>query len=470
MGDKEWFQFAANKCKVVHFTAPRSRAQKPPLWRLEKHICQWRIPRRSLGCDWTRTSHLRSTSVCWRHSARRFSTYLSGCSREVGGDRNTLLMLYSAIVHSKFYYGCIVYGTSSNADLQLDSIHNSGLRLALGACCTSPVPSLYTEASKAPLEECQLKLSSHCYLKTRACIDNPAHHVLHEFDQTTRDLYAPRPNRAGGMTRPGSSRWSKSRGSHDLCRDQCLIGLPPEDTQLSTRNARLRSQETQPQWRSRKMYDIWTRSPGWVKWVSWSTRITWWSLHWWLQNEWESGCSGHHQPPFPEWWDNLLPTVQKTGIKQHHRCSWGYSHQSGTETHGPSPTQCSGPFWLNVLFASNWGWRHREPFICHIMNLLCLLSGTRVRFCWIASHCVIEGNVRVEQLAKETLDQDTEPLANVDYTYMKPLIDSSIQQLAQTKWELAVHGRYLYLLKPTLGPPKNLKHLTRVEEIVITRL
>ena len=43
---------------------------------------------------------------------------------------------------------------------------------------------------------------------------------------------------------PGRSRWSQSGGSHDLCTDQSQIGLPPGDTQLSTRNARLRSQET----------------------------------------------------------------------------------------------------------------------------------------------------------------------------------------------------------------------------------
>ena len=39
-------------------------------------------------------------------------------------------------------------------------------------------------------------------LKTRAFIDNPAHHALHEFDGTTRELYVPKPNRRGGMTRP----------------------------------------------------------------------------------------------------------------------------------------------------------------------------------------------------------------------------------------------------------------------------
>ena len=55
-----------------------------------------------------------------------------------GGDSDTFLMLYRAIVRSKFDYGCIVYGTASNTNLrQLDNIHNSGLRLALGAFCTS---------------------------------------------------------------------------------------------------------------------------------------------------------------------------------------------------------------------------------------------------------------------------------------------------------------------------------------------
>ena len=144
----------------------------------------------------------------------------------MGGDRDTLLMLYRAIVRSKFDYGCIVYGTASNTNLrQLDSIRNSGLRLAWGASCTSPVSSLYTEANEALLEERRLKLSMHYYIKTRACIDNPAHHTLHEFDRTTRDLYAPRPNGRGGMTRPRPP--------------TPPVGLPPEDTQLSTRNTRL---------------------------------------------------------------------------------------------------------------------------------------------------------------------------------------------------------------------------------------
>ena len=61
-----------------------------------------------------------------------------------------------------------------------------------------------------------------------------------------------------------------------------------------------------------------------------------------------------------------------------------------------------------------------NPFICHTMNLLWSLSdkGTRVRFCWVPSHCGIDGNERVDQLAKDTLDQDIDPLASVHYTDM----------------------------------------------------
>ena len=112
-----------------------------------------------------------------------------------------------------------------------------------------------------------------------------------------------------------------------------------------------------------------------------------------------------------------------------------------------------------------------NPFICHIMNLLWSFSdkGTGVLFCWVPSHCGIDGNERVDQLAKESLDQDKDPRASVQYTAMKPLVSPYIQKLVQTKWDVAVHGRDLYLVKPTLGPPKKFQHLTRAEEVVITR-
>ena len=52
----------------------------------------------------------------------------------------------------------------------------------------------------------------------------------------------------------------------------------------------------------------------------------------------------------------------------------------------------------------------------------------------------------------------------------KPLVTFYIQKLVQAKWDAAVHGRDLFLVnRPTLGPPKKFQHLTRAEEVVITR-
>ena len=42
--------------------------------------------------------------------------------------------------------------------------------------------------------------------------------------------------------------------------------------------------------------------------------------------------------------------------------------------------------------------------------------------------------------------------------------------VVQIKWDVAVHGRDIYILKPTLGPPKKFQYLTRAKEIVFTRL
>ena len=114
----------------------------------------------------------------------------------------------------------------------------------------------------------------------------------------------------------------------------------------------------------------------------------------------------------------------------------------------------------------------KNPFICHIMSRLWSLSdkGTHVHFCWIPSHCGIEGNERVGQVAKETIDQDIDPLAIVHCTDLKPLVNSYIQPLVQTNSDVAVHSRDLYLVKPTLGPLKKFQHLTRAEEVVITWL
>ena len=250
---QEWatrngFKFAAQKCKVIHFTAPRSRVHRPPAMRIGNTFLPVEESTKFLRL-WldSRLSFKMHISVLKTQCREALNLIRVDAHLKWGGDRDTLLMLYRAIVRSKLDYGCIMYGTASNTNLQqLDSTHNSGLRLALGAFSTSPISSLYAEANETLLEERPLKLSMHYYLKTRACVDNPAYHALHEFDLTTRDLHTPRPNRRGGMTRPPApaiglkveaamasamTNWSAPWG-HPAFHQERTITIPRDTTSL----------------------------------------------------------------------------------------------------------------------------------------------------------------------------------------------------------------------------------------------
>ena len=221
------------------------------------------------------------------------------------------------------------------------------------------------------------------------------------------------------------------------------------------------------------MYDL-QRSPGQIQWVMWHSRTTWWSLYRHIQDKRESGGSSGHQPSFPEWRDNLPLLVQETPGWQHH-------------------------LWLLRLRPSLWHWTIIGTLsLCDMMLYSTLIQyhtckqlrekiprtisyailwtfsaywaiKARVRFCWIPSHCSIEGNEKVNQLAKESLDRDIDTMARDLHADLKPLIIYHIQQLVQNRWDVSVHGRTFHLLKATLGPPRKFRYLPRAEEVVITR-
>ena len=88
--------------------------------------------------------------------------------------------------------------------------------------------------------------------------------------------------------------------------------------------------------------------------------------------------------------------------------------------------------WKTLSFVISW------TFSGHWHN-----KSTCVRFCWVPSHCGIEGNELVDQLAKETLDHDINPLTTVHYADLKPLVNAYIKQEVQTKLDISIRGRDL---------------------------
>ena len=86
-----------------------------------------------------------------------------------------LLRLYRALIRSKLDYGCMVnYSARQSYIKLLDTAHNQGIRLYLGAFCTPPVHSLYAEANEPSLGMRRTRLSlqygSECFISyTDAC-------------------------------------------------------------------------------------------------------------------------------------------------------------------------------------------------------------------------------------------------------------------------------------------------------------
>ena len=71
----------------------------------------------------------------------------------------------------------------------LDPVQNQGLRLALGAYRTSPIPSLQAEAYEPPLHLRRKQLSLQYALKLSSNPQNPAYSSVFEIDNQTKEKY-----------------------------------------------------------------------------------------------------------------------------------------------------------------------------------------------------------------------------------------------------------------------------------------
>ena len=121
---QEWatrngFRFPAHKCKVVHFTAPRHKATRPPTITIGDTLLPVEESIKFLGLWWDlHLSFKKHISVLKTQCRGALNIIWVVAHLKWGGDRDTLLMLYRTIVRSKLDYGCIVYDTASSANLR----------------------------------------------------------------------------------------------------------------------------------------------------------------------------------------------------------------------------------------------------------------------------------------------------------------------------------------------------------------
>ena len=147
------FKFSSSKTESILFHRKKKLLPSPQLF-----LNQRPIPARStikyLGMLFDEKLNWKDHLKMIKMSCSKHLDLLKCISHsDWGADRIIMLRLYRSIIRSKLDYGCVVYSSARDSDLQtLDSIHNTALRLCTGAFRSSPVRSLCAETGEPPLE------------------------------------------------------------------------------------------------------------------------------------------------------------------------------------------------------------------------------------------------------------------------------------------------------------------------------
>ncbi|GBN87601.1 hypothetical protein AVEN_206552-1 [Araneus ventricosus] len=110
-----------------------------------------------------------------------------------GADRTSLLRIYQAVILSRIYYGCIVYGSTRPTVLRrLDTIHHSALWICSGIFRTSPMENLYVICHQLPLHFRRQKNSAMYFFRAQSVQKHPIRQLT--LPVSHRRLYAARPS------------------------------------------------------------------------------------------------------------------------------------------------------------------------------------------------------------------------------------------------------------------------------------
>ena len=369
-----------------------------------------------------------------------------------GADRTTLLHLYRSLIRSKLDYGSIVYGSARKSYLQmLDTVHNQGLRLALGAFRTSPVSSLNVEADEPSLWLRREKLSLQYAIRLAANPSNPAFEVT--FPPQFQEYYERKPNAI------------KSFG----------LRIAPllESTNINIKNIQKHSFSDIPSWCITKpniLFDLHNSKKSLSD--SHLMKQNFQELQSRLSDyqhiytdgskvEDKVGCafiSGNHHEKIRLPDGSSIFTAESKAIDM----ALDYVLNNSLENKFVIFSDS-----LSVLKSLNHT-ASKNPKIQNVIEKHHELSKTKeILFCWLPSHVGIKGNEAADVKAKASLDLEISNF-KLPCTDFKPFINRYILSKWQLSWDRATFNK-LHEIKPVLGK-NNIYRSLRREEVVLTRL
>ena len=429
------FKFSKTKTKCMHFCQSRKLHLDPDLTLDGVHIEV--VPEfKFLGLLFdSKLSFIPHINYLSNKCQKALNLLQVVSSMDWGADRKVLLRLYRTLVRSKLDYGCIVYGSARQSYLRkLDSIHNQGLRLALGAFRTSPVNSLYAEANEPSLNLRRKKLSLQCYLKLKSNPDNPTHKIV--FEPLYKDEYLEKET----VIPPFSLRCEAYMNCINVDLEDVashkISEVPLWTCKSPTYNYYLASDKkatTDPLIFKNKLLEV--------------------KEQYYTHEEiYTDGSKDGDKVASAaildgEFYQFRLPNNSSVFSAELKAIDLALNHIE------------QDAYWRYIIYTDSLsamqaleGETTDNPIIVSLLEKLSrLCERADIVFCWLPSHVGISGNEEADKAAKDALSLDVLPF-KVPFTDFKPLINNFIKNVWQQSWsDPANQNNKLFAIKPSLG-------------------
>lgn len=187
------YKFSSTKSNCIIFSKAKPNAKNPQL-KINNQILPITNTIKILGLNFDNqlkwTTHITELKNSCK---RKLNIIKTLAKRNWGADQKLLINTYIATIRSKFDYCCPIYSSAKPNELEkLSPIHNSALRISLGAFCTSPVDCILSEALQPPLNLRRTNLRLITASKIASTPTNPAYKNI--FEGKYQQKYNESPN------------------------------------------------------------------------------------------------------------------------------------------------------------------------------------------------------------------------------------------------------------------------------------
>ncbi|KAL1447058.1 hypothetical protein WDU94_003614 [Cyamophila willieti] len=433
------FLFSPQKCQAIHFCR-KTKAHNDPNLSISNHPLTFVNNIKLLGLHLDSKLKFKMYLVLLKSDClKRLNLMKIFSNIKWGADYKTLLQLYRGFIRSKLDYASIVYSSASSSLLNtLNTVHNQGIRLALGAFKSSPVTSMLSEAGEPPLSYRRKILLVNYLLRTQrdsrhlhySLLQNNAFFPLYlddfNLNLSTLDIISSPQLPAPWILQPppinyGLRRFDKNKDCHESIRDgfrELVSNYPENTTHIYTDASKNETTVTAAFWSADTEFSV-------------------------KLNPAMSICNAE-----------LMAILYATYfiISQAQNCIFLLCTDSLSALQS-----------LSDIYSPN-------PISTEIRKLL-HESKNRITLCflWVPSHIGIHGNEEADRLARETLSRNSPIIDKIPIQDFKHVLKNKILHAWHEEWKNSPNNK-LRMIKEENKPWHPPFSMSRREQVSLTRL